>query len=207
MFYIYIIKVIVYFAIVGFVVLFLSFWVIELLMMLLSSLSKERMYAPTRWLVLVNLVREIKKLKEKEGLNKNCKFLEIGSGNGRVIRFLSMFFKECEFYGVEVSVILYVWSKILTTIITPFRKNLKLIHADALKMPLKRYDIIYVFGQVQFMKKLADKFSTDLKKGAVVMSWMFEIPNFKKHGFKLIDKVKIGDLIVGTNYLYVYQKI
>ncbi len=125
-------------------------------------------------------------------LKKGDSFVDIGSGDGRVV-FTA--FKRYPFLkkyvGIEINRILYFWSKKFSL----FRKNNKVIYfrnSDALKIKYSSFNKVYIYLLPDLLKSLMKKLEKELPVNSVVVSPIFKIPDeFKKSGNIEVKDVKL----------------
>jgi SAM-dependent methyltransferase len=100
------------------------------------------------------------------------RFLDVGSGTGRVVVALARAFPQGEFTGVEQA--------ILPHLIARWRgrglPNLHLRRADAFALPWAGYDVLYAFLSPVPMPDLWRKAQAELPPGALICSNEFPIP-------------------------------
>jgi hypothetical protein len=103
------------------------------------------------------------------------RFLDVGSGTGRVVVALARAFPQGEFTGVEQA--------ILPHLIARWRgrglPNLHLRRADAFALPWTGYDVLYAFLSPVPMPDLWRKACAELPPGALVCSNEFPIPGIE----------------------------
>ena len=114
-------------------------------------------------------------------LRKNgCKkFIDLGSGDGRVV--IDFARAGFESYGVEINPLLVLWSKL--KINRRSLKNAKIKWGNLWKTDLSGFDVIFIFQYKTANKMLARKFKKELKSGAIIISTGFPL-----EGFELIQK-------------------
>ncbi|NUJ97948.1 class I SAM-dependent methyltransferase [Candidatus Gracilibacteria bacterium] len=135
-------------------------------------------FAPTR-------KKDLKRIHTIMNLKKGQKVLEIGFGDARVSSYLAKNNKESDFIGIELSPILFIIAKI--NLFFSHTKNLKLKLKNAFKEDFKSYDYIYIFGMPDVLKnKLKEKFIKEMKPGAKIISYSFDIEGWP--GKKIKDK-------------------
>ena len=138
-------------------------------------------YVPTKKKLALEILKEVK-------FEKNGLFVELGSGDGRIIRTA---IKNYPIRGIAVDVngLLIVWSKILKFLDPRLRGDDKLsfVKANILNFDLKNADYIYLFLFPDLIAKLVPKFDKELKKGTIIISHGFPVSEYKG---KLIKKVE-----------------
>lgn len=117
-------------------------------------------------------------------LNKNKLFIELGCGDGRVVK------KAVEKYhlrgvGVDINPYLILYLKVLNKL--KRKSNPRFLYQDIFKTKLNKADYIYCFLMPKMLERLAKKFNRELKKGALIISHGFKIPNWEK---KLVFTLK-----------------
>lgn len=123
---------------------------------------------------------------------KNKKFIDLGSGDGELVRIFAE--RGYESYGVEINPILILFSRWKTR----KYKNVNFIKNDFYKINLKDFGIVYVYQLSSVNKNLMSKFTNELQKGALIISHKFALPYNEK--IKLIKTVGNWDFLI-------YQKI
>lgn len=133
-------------------------------------------YVPTKQ-------KDIDKILEKAGLKKNQFFLELGSGDGRVVM------EAVEKYrvngrGIDINPILIWYSNFKAH----YRKlsDVKFIRENIFNTDLSNVDVLYVFLMPQLIKKLLPKITGEVKKGTLLISHGFVIHELDR---KLINKL------------------
>jgi 16S rRNA A1518/A1519 N6-dimethyltransferase RsmA/KsgA/DIM1 with predicted DNA glycosylase/AP lyase activity len=134
-----------------------------------------------------NLIRSV--LKEVD-LKENHLFCELGSGFGNGVIIASREF-GAKSKGIEISPLYYYVSKIKTR----HDKNIEIISGDLRKLDLSNADVIYCYLCPKLMAYLKNKFSNELKKGSVIISKSFTIP--EKDPYKII--------IINNSKVYFYK--
>ena len=101
---------------------------------------------------------------------------ELGSGWGTLAMALAKALPQCRIIGVENSPLPYAVSRLLARIFS--RKNLNLMHADMLRVPLEDASLVVCYlypGGMRKLKPVLEK----LRKGTVVISNTFSVPEWK----------------------------
>lgn len=131
---------------------------------------------------------------KKAKLKKNQVFIELGSGDGRIVR------EAVKAYGVkgvgiEFHPLLYLYSKLVSGI--QKIKKIEFRRENFFKSDLRKADVIFAFLLPKTLKKLRVKFENECKKGTLVISHGFRIEGWEK---KLTDKIE-GDPFPTYYYL------
>ena len=122
---------------------------------------------------------------KKAGIAPGDKFYDLGCGTGRVLKEVA---KEtgAEVVGFELSPIYYLiaWFNLKINRV----KNYKLYLRNFYQANLSDADIVFCFLMPKTLSKLKTKLETELKPGAKVISYCFEIPGWPAS--KVIKKDK-----------------
>ncbi len=123
----------------------------------------------------VSIADNIYDLFKKIDLKKYKNFLDLGSGDGRVVLIASLFTKAT---GIE-------YDKELVKKGIEIKNKLKLradfIQGDFLKQDLKKYDIIFINPDKGFHKGTEEKLLKEMKGKLIVYNFVFH-PRFLKKG-------------------------
>lgn len=129
--------------------------------------------------------KEIDIIKEELVKQGSKSFIDLGSGDGKVIYKIAG--ENIHTTGYENSFFLYIYSKYRKY----FSRNGKYIDvklASLFDSDLQKYDSVFIYGIPGMMEKVQTKILAESKKGTLVMSNSFEFPNLN-----LLYKVgKIG---------------
>jgi SAM-dependent methyltransferase len=124
-------------------------------------------------------------------------FFDLGSGNGRVIRYVAKN-SLAEAIGVEAAWPLYFFSRVWQILVRGGK--IKFLWANLFKVNLAEADVVYFFGMPAAIKiKLKQKLEGELKTGARVISYVFPVEGWEA------DKISEEDGRV-TIYLYKVKK-
>ena len=99
---------------------------------------------------------------------------ELGSGWGHTALSFARKFSKKSVNAYEISPFVCLFSKILSSI----QSNLNVYWKDFFNTSLSDASIVVCYLYPEAMKKLADKFESELKDGALVVTNTFAIPNW-----------------------------
>ena len=127
----------------------------------------------------------IDEILEKAKLKPHSVFIELGSGDGRVVRRAVRRYKVSGI-GIEIHPYLYIYSLI----------KAKLERLDAIVFrrqsffttDLKGADTIFLFLLPRTLKKLRDKFSKECQRNCLIISHGFKIPGWDDQIIATIDR-------------------
>ena len=122
-------------------------------------------------------------LKEAE-LKEGQYFLELGCGDGRVLRQAA---REYKMKGRGIDI--HGWA-ILKAKILARNKNIEFKKTDIFKTDIGGADVIYLFLTREILKKLAPKLRREIRPGALLISHGFEIPEFRECLWKIVEHEK-----------------
>lgn len=153
-----------YLLVILLLILFLLFMIIYTIALFYSSYMGAP-FVPTRQ-------KELKFILKEAGLKKDKVFLELGCGDGRVVRTAANQYKVIG-YGIDINPFIIIFAKFLANI---QKINCIFLVKNLFEFNYSRADYIYLFLMPNMLKKLVPIFKRDLKKNTIVIS----------HGFKLI---------------------
>lgn len=105
-------------------------------------------------------------------LKEGMIFYDLGSGTGDFLFYLAKKYDKVKFRGIEVSPILYLYSKIKSR----SYKNVEIYFGNLFHFDISEADVIYVFLHQKMLKKLKEKITREAKKETLVIvgGWPFE---------------------------------
>lgn len=101
-----------------------------------------------------------------------CFVLDIGCGDGGLIRRLARLRPDCEFVGIEHAPLTWLWARIANLGFD----NVMVRYGDFWKQPLTPYDFVYAFLSPSPMPRLWDKARADMRPGTLLISNSFPVP-------------------------------
>lgn len=126
------------------------------------------------------------------------KFLDIGSGDGRICRLAANLEIYAQVHGVELNSLLVYYSR-LTSLARPSQSiSAKYFHRDLWKFPLHNYESVCIFGVESMMDPLCDYIKRTNQKRQFLFACRFP---FK--GLKQIDEIGKG---IDTVWVYEIAK-
>jgi len=131
-------------------------------------------------------------------LTENVKFdpaeylVDLGCGNGRVLRFLEKRQGLTRLDGYEVN----WWAFFQGRILNRFnRAKNKIYFKNFHQIDLARYDVVYCYLLESGLRRLRDKFDRELKPGARIVSSDFPIRDWREPAQTFEDK-KVGKIFI-----------
>ena len=168
---------------------FLPYWILILfelffvmgialyMLSLLYSSIKGSPYVPTKNRQILTILKNVP-------FKKGMRFLDLGCGDGRVVRLAVQQYKV-KGLGIDVNPMVIVWAK-LKAIFTHTRGAEYKVE-NILKTNLAGFDVIYLFLMPEFLTKLRSKLLKETKKKAIVISHGFKIEGWDKYRFKMLQ--------------------
>lgn len=148
--------------------LFLIFMTVYTLFLIYSSI-KGAPYVPTKRKIIEEILGPAK-------IKKHGYFVELGSGDGRVVRYAVKKF-GARGVGIDVNPILTNWAKILAKL-EGLDGKIEFKVQNIFDSDLSRVDYIYLFLMPALINKLTDKMAKELKKGAIVIAHGFPVKSW-----------------------------
>jgi len=109
--------------------------------------------------------------------DKSIRFLDLGSGFGALLNFLSKNRTDSFFFGVELSPLAWFVSKIRFM----FTKNCRVEFKDIWQTNLGEYDFVYSFLAPGPMKRLWTKAKKEMRPGSIFVTNTFQVPDAAPH--------------------------
>ncbi|MCX6732756.1 MAG: hypothetical protein NTV98_04405 [Candidatus Roizmanbacteria bacterium] len=138
---------------------------------LIFSSLKGAPYVPTS-------KKQLEKIFKNISLKKDDVFVELGSGDGRLVRYAITKYKV-QGIGIEINPLLVWWSQLLAKRDGSIRK-VQFIRKNIFDYSLTKVDYLYIFLMPELIQKLLPKFKKELKKGVIIISHGFKIIGFEK---------------------------
>jgi len=101
-----------------------------------------------------------------------CRVIDLGCGDGALLRRLARARPDCHFIGVEHAPLTWLWARLAAAGL----KNLTIRHGDFWPQPLSNFDLVYAFLSPAPMPRLWAKATAEMTAGALLVSNSFEVP-------------------------------
>lgn len=105
-------------------------------------------------------------------LPQGCSFIDMGCGDGRLLRRLADARPDCRFTGIEHAPATWLLAKLMNL----RRTNVNIRYGDFWQQNLKPFDVVYVFLSPTPMPALGEKAGAELRQGKLLISNSFPIP-------------------------------
>lgn len=161
------------------VILYLALLILELLFLTgLAAYSVGLLYSSIMGAPYVPTSKKhIDEILNKANLKKGQVFMELGSGDGRIVRRAVQVY-EVKGIGVDINSLLIMLSKLLAS--RQHLADVTFLNKNIFKVDFSTADIIYMFLMPETIKKLLPKMEKEIKKGALVISHGFKITGWEK---------------------------
>ena len=142
--------------------------------------------------------RDIKRINKLANLKPGQRFIELGSGDGRVCHYIAKSNPKVDVRGIEYSWFMVAISRI-RAVLDPV-DNLNIILGNAFKTDISNADVLFFYFLPKTMEKiLKKKLLSEMKPEAKVISYVFR---FKKWPGKCSAHKPTGS----TSPFYVYSR-
>eukprot|EP00984_Skeletonema_dohrnii_P034402 scaffold33548_cov130-Skeletonema_dohrnii-CCMP3373.AAC.9 len=111
--------------------------------------------------------------------SSSLKFVDLGSGDGRVVFRAAREGIFQKSVGYEINPSLHMWVKFRQLITPKYWSSTEFYLGDLWKIKLHNYDVVAVYGLYPIMDRLGKKMQDELKPGSIVVSNVFEIPGWR----------------------------
>lgn len=149
---------------------------VYVIFLIYSSVSGSP-YVPTDF-------KKINQILKMGNLKKKKLFIELGCGDGRVVRAAVKNY-QVRGIGFDINPLLIYQAKILALIQT-VQENVDFYHQDIFNIDLTKADYIYLFLLPNLIKRLTAKFNKELRKNTLVISHGFKIKGWGKKLIKTL---------------------
>jgi hypothetical protein len=130
----------------------------------------------------------LKEILEKFKLDKEKKFVDLGSGDGRMVFAVHKKFK-CTSIGYEISPLLLIIQNLAKIFIAPFNSKVQFREESFFNVSLTEFDVIYCSLPDALLSNLEEKFKEELKEGSKVFTYKTKLPNKKAKEIKLAEGI------------------
>ncbi len=122
-------------------------------------------------------VESIRKMLEMAELKQGEKVYELGSGDGRILIMAAEEF-GAQATGIEINPFLVLYSR-LRVWAKRLNDKVKIIGADMFKIDISEADVLVLFQREETNERLKEKLSTEMKKGARLVSYVWQMKNWE----------------------------
>ena len=126
----------------------------------------------------------MEKLLEVFEPRSGAKIIDLGSGDGRVLRYIASRYDDVKLVGIEKDPVLYKVSKKLSE----GYNNIEIIRDNLFNIDLEGFDIVYTYLTREALKRLRDKARIFIENGGVWIALDYPIPGLKPREVIKLDK-------------------
>lgn len=166
----------------------IAIWFVVIILLLLWSISSLIGLLRSRGVPYVPLTRDkLDFVNEKIKLNADDRVIDLGCGDGRVLR---MFEKQgvTDLTGYEINYWAFLIAKIKNKFYLRFsgipqlrdKSKAKVYFMNFNKVDLSQYNVIFCYLLPYVVTSLKEKFDRELKPGTRIISYAFEIKDWRK---------------------------
>lgn len=123
-----------------------------------------------------------------------CRVLDLGCGDGRLLRHLARSRPDCRFVGVEYAPLPWLWASLAGKSLP----NLETRRQDFWSISLAEFDLIYAFLSPAPMSRLWLKASREMRPETRLVSNSFPVPDVTED-----ERIAVNDR--SMTYFYVYR--
>lgn len=102
-----------------------------------------------------------------------CQAIDLGCGNGALLRTLARRRPDCRFVGIEHAPLPWFWARLASVGLA----NCRIHYGDFWKQPLQDFALVYAFLSPAPMTRLWAKAEAEMKPGALLVSNSFAVPD------------------------------
>lgn len=164
-------------------------WIIYIFVLIIVGSLAYAAASGAPWVPTWN--KDLKRIQRLLDLKAGDKFIELGSGNGRVCRYLAKT-SEADVSGIELSLLQHIVSLVQNKL---SHSKAKSLFGNVFKHDLSKYDAVYLFLMPDTYLKIKPKFENELRSGTRVVSYVWPIPEW--------EAIKV-DEVEGSSDLYLY---
>lgn len=143
--------------------------------------------------VMFDLIKQ--HVKKNNNNESSLKFVDLGSGDGRVVFRAAREGIFQKSVGYEINPALHLMVKVRQLLTPKYWSSTEFHLGDLWKIKLHKYDVVAVYGLYPIMDRLGKKLQEELKPGSLVVSNVFEIPGWRA-------STSIGGSVGKGVYLY-----
>lgn len=124
--------------------------------------------------------------------HQQLRFIDLGSGLGGVLEYLSLSRPDCHYFGVESAPLPFLWSRIRLS-----QKNNCTVQWGSLwDCDLSQYDVVFAYLSPVPMEQLWHKAKQEMHTGSTFISSTFRVPEQLPHETVQIDDLHHSTLLI-----------
>jgi SAM-dependent methyltransferase len=123
----------------------------------------------------------------------SCKVVDLGCGDGALLRTLARLRPDCQFLGLEHAPLPWLWARLAALGLG----NCQIRYGDFWHQSLEQFDLVYAFLSPAPMPRLWTKAKLEMKRGALLVSNSFPAPDAMPE-----DTLEVADRRVTQLFCY-----
>lgn len=127
----------------------------------------------------------IRSIIDKLKIGEKDYVVELGCGKAGFLKAVRKLYPKLKLVGYEYSFLPYMIARLQTGL---SNTNIDIRKANFFKVDLSRADVIYCYLNTSTMKKLEEKFRSECKVGAKIVSFMFPLKNMQPKEVQEVGK-------------------
>jgi len=129
---------------------------------------------------------------------KDKKIVDLGSGDGRVLRLFEQMGAE-DIVGYEINWWAHIKAKILNSY---FKSKVKVFYKNFNNVDLSQFDVVFCYLLPRNLKKMVKRFEKEIRSDAIIISYAFEIDGWQGE----IEMIETNQLKPKLDRIFIYKK-
>lgn len=117
----------------------------------------------------------VERMLELAKLKAGDSIFDLGCGDGRMVQLASKIYRA-DATGFELSPLVYAWARLRNFFL---RSRAKIFFRDFRRVDFSKANVIVCYLLPEILKKMSGKFAAELRPGAKIISYAFEISDWK----------------------------
>lgn len=131
-------------------------------------------------------------------LKKEDRFVDIGSGDGKVVMLASRLYNLKSYEGIEFSTALSIYSNICK-FFSKRRSKIQFHNTDAFMYNYSHCNKVFLYMTTDTTNRILQKIENEIPKGSIVVSAVFKMGDFMKN-----HEVDVKEVLIGNKKINIY---